>query len=127
LFADDLKIYLTIVSVNDCKLLQHDFNSVHNWCLVNGVKINLGETTIIYFSHKTNIMYFNYKLCNYLVTHSQCVKDLSVLLYCNLYFHQHIDYLLSLGLNMLGLIQYITSSFSTLENLLVLYSSFVSV
>jgi hypothetical protein len=125
LFADDLKIYLTIVNVNDSKILQHDFNSVHNWCLVNGVKINLGETTIIYFSHKTNIIYFNYELCNNLVTHSKCVKDLSVLLDCNLYFHQHIDYILSLGLNMLGLIQYITSSFFTLESLLVLYSSLV--
>jgi hypothetical protein len=35
LFADDLKIYRTIINVDDCKLLQH-INSVHNWCLVNG-------------------------------------------------------------------------------------------
>jgi sarcosine oxidase/L-pipecolate oxidase len=30
LFADDLKIYHTIINVDDCKLLQHDINSVHN-------------------------------------------------------------------------------------------------
>jgi hypothetical protein len=52
LFADDLKIYRAITTVHDCKLLQHDINSVHNWCLANGMKINIGKTTIISFSRK---------------------------------------------------------------------------
>jgi hypothetical protein len=99
------------------KLQQHDINSVHSWCLVNGMKINLDKTTIISFSRKTNSIYFNYKLCNNLVTCCQCVKALSVLLDCKLYFHQHIDCILSQGLKMLGLIRYITSSFSTPEAL----------
>jgi hypothetical protein len=73
LFADDLKIYHTIINVDDCKLLQHDINSVHNWCLVTGMKITLGKITIRSFSHKTNTIYFNYKLCNKLVTRSQYV------------------------------------------------------
>jgi hypothetical protein len=91
------------------------------------MKINtsIGKTTIISLSRKTNSILFNYKLCNNLVTCSQCVKDLGVLLDCKLYFHQHGDYILSQGLKMLGLIRYITSSFTTLESLLVLYSSLV--
>jgi hypothetical protein len=120
-----LKIYRTITSVDDCKLLQHDINSVHNWCLANGIKINIGKTTIISFSRKANSILFNYKLCNNLVTRSQCVTDLGVLLDCKLYFLQHIEYILSQGLKMLGLIPFITSSFSTLESLLVLYNSLV--
>jgi hypothetical protein len=52
LFAGDLKFYRTIMNVDDCKLLQHVINSVHNWCLVNDMKINLGKTTIIPFSCK---------------------------------------------------------------------------
>jgi hypothetical protein len=125
LFADDLNIYRTIINVDDCKILQHDITSVHNWRLVNGMKSNIVKTTIISFSSKTNSIYFNYKLCNNLVTRSQCVKDLGVLLDCKLYFHLHIDYILSQGLKMLGLIRYITSSFSTLESLLVLYNLLV--
>jgi hypothetical protein len=54
LFAHDLKIYRAITSVYDCKLLQHDINSVHNWCLANGMKINIDKTTIISYSRKTN-------------------------------------------------------------------------
>jgi hypothetical protein len=103
----------------------NDINSVRNWCLVNGMKINLGKITIISFSRKTNSIYFNYKLCNNLVTRFQCIKDHGVLLDCKLYFHKHIHYILSQGLKMLGLIRYSTSSFSTLESLLVLYSSLV--
>jgi hypothetical protein len=91
-------MYLTVISIDDCKLLQHDINLVHNWCLVNCMKINLGKTTIISFSRKTNRIYFHYKLCDNLVTRSQCVKDLGVLLDGKLYFHQHIDYRLSQGL-----------------------------
>jgi hypothetical protein len=86
------------------------------------MKINLDKTTIISFSRKTNSIYCNYKLYNNLVTRSQCVKGLGVLLDCKLYFHQHTDCILPQGLKMLGLIRYITSSFSTLESLLVLYS-----
>jgi hypothetical protein len=84
------------------------------------MKINVGRTTIISFSSKTNSIYFNYKLYNNLVTRSQCVKHLGVLLDSKLYFHQHIDHILSQGLKMLGLIRYITSSFSILESLLFL-------
>jgi hypothetical protein len=125
LFADDLKIYRSINNVDDCKLLQHDIDSVQNWCLDNGMKLNLGKTTIISFTRKKNNIYFNYKLCNNMVTRSQCVKDLGVLLDCKLYFHQHINYIFSQGLEMLGLIRYITSSFSTPDSLLVLYSTLV--
>jgi hypothetical protein len=32
LFTDDLKIYRDIKSVEDCKALQADIDSVHQWC-----------------------------------------------------------------------------------------------
>jgi hypothetical protein len=59
------------------------------------------------------------------VARSQCVKDLSVLLDCKLYFQKHINYKFSQNLKMLGLIRYITSSLSTPDSLLVLYSTLV--
>jgi hypothetical protein len=98
---------------------------VQKWCLYNGMKLNLSKTTIISFTCTTNSIYFNYKLCNNPVARSHCVKDLGVLLDCKLYFHQHINYVFSQSLKMLGLIGYITSSFSTLDNLLVLYITLV--
>jgi hypothetical protein len=57
-----------------------------------------------------------------MVTRSQFVKDLGVLLDCKLYFHQHIDYTLS---HVQCLLRYITSYFYTLDSLLVSYSILV--
>jgi hypothetical protein len=34
-------------------------DSVQNWCLDNGMKLNLSKTTIISFTRKTNSIYFN--------------------------------------------------------------------
>jgi hypothetical protein len=53
------------------------------------------------------------------------LKILGVLLDSKLYLHHHVDYISSQGLNILGLIRYITSSFSTPHSLSVLCMAFV--
>jgi hypothetical protein len=78
------------------------------WLYLSLVK----QTVFILISNYVTIWY-----------HAPCFKDLGVLLDCKLYFHQHTDYIFSQDLNMLGLIQYIMSSFSTLDSHLVLYST----
>jgi hypothetical protein len=125
LFADDLKIYRNLNNVHDCKLLQSDINSVQNWCFENGMTLTVGKTTIISLTRKTVGFHFNYKLSNNPTLHSQFVKDLGVLLDSKLYFHHHVDYISAQGLKMLGLIRYITSSFSALHSLSVLYTILV--
>jgi hypothetical protein len=39
------------------KRLQHDIDSVQNWWLDNGMKLNSSKTTIISFTRKTNSIY----------------------------------------------------------------------
>jgi hypothetical protein len=75
LFADDLKIYRSIINVDDYKFLQHDIDSVQNRCLNKGTNLSLSKTTVISFTRKTNSIYFNYKLCNNPLARPQCVKD----------------------------------------------------
>jgi hypothetical protein len=60
-----------------------------------------------------------------MVTRSQFLTDLGVLLDCKLYFHQHIDYILSQEIYVQCLLRYITSYFYTLDSLLILYSILV--
>jgi hypothetical protein len=52
-------------------------------------------------------------------------KDTGVQLDSKLHFHAHADYLFSPSLRNLGLIRLLTYSFSTLECLLLLYSTLV--
>jgi hypothetical protein len=40
---------------------------------------------------------------------------------CKLHFHQHVDYLFSHAMKLLGLIRTLTFSFSTLDSLLILF------
>jgi hypothetical protein len=87
--------------------------------------LNVGKTTIISITRKTAGFHFNYNLSNKPILRYRYVKDLGVLLDCKLYFHHHSDYISSQGLKMLGLIRYITSSFSTPHSLSVLYTTLV--
>jgi uncharacterized membrane protein len=48
---------------------------------------------------------------------------IGVMLDSKLYFHHHVDYISSQGLKMLGLIRYITSSFSSPHSLSVLHTT----
>jgi hypothetical protein len=48
LFADDVKISLSINNVHDCQLLQSGIDSMQNWCFENGVIRSVGKTTINY-------------------------------------------------------------------------------
>jgi hypothetical protein len=47
-----------LTKVDNCKLLQHDIVSVQIWRLVNGMKLNLGKTTNLSLTRKTNSIYF---------------------------------------------------------------------
>jgi hypothetical protein len=50
LFADELKIYRNVKSVEDCKSLQADIDSVQQWCGENHMELSI-EKTKIYLSH----------------------------------------------------------------------------
>jgi hypothetical protein len=123
-FADDLKLYHAIKSAEDCKYLQADIHSVKKWCLENCMKLNTQKTYTISFTRKTNSIHFDYPLCNTVITHTDCVKDLEVWLENKLYFH-YVKYIFSVVPKLLGLINFITYNFSSLDSFLVLYVSLV--
>jgi hypothetical protein len=63
LFADDIKIFRVIKSLNDYNRLQSDIDSVQGWCTANFMKLNISKTRVISFSRKTNTFIYDYKLC----------------------------------------------------------------
>jgi hypothetical protein len=123
-FADDLKLYHAVKSAEDCKYLQADILSVKKWCLENCMKLNTQKTYVISFTRKTNSIHFDYRLCNTVITRTDCVKDLGVWLDNKLYFH-YVKCIFSVVSKLLGLINFITYHFSSLDSFLVLYMSLV--
>jgi hypothetical protein len=93
--------YRSINNVYDCQLSQSDIDPEQIWCFKNSMSLNVHKTTII-FTRITVIINSDYKLRKKSILRSQCVKDLGVLLDCNICFHHHTDYIFSQGLKMLS-------------------------
>jgi hypothetical protein len=89
------------------------------------MKLNVNKTRVISFSRKTNLLLFDYKLCESLITRTECIRDLGVQIDSKLRFHNHVDYVFSQTIRLLGLIRSVTFSFSSLQSLLMLYCTLV--
>jgi hypothetical protein len=120
-FADDIKIFRAVDSLQDCYLLQSDIDSVQGWCTANCMKLNIGKTRVIYFSRKTNALIYDYKLCQSSITRSHSIKDLGVYTDNKLHFHDHVNFIFSQSTRLLGLIRNINFNFSSTESMLRLY------
>jgi hypothetical protein len=102
LFADDIKIFREVKSPPDSLLLHTDINCVLGWCISNFMKLNINKTRVISFSRKTNLLLFDYKLCESLITRTECIKHLGVQIDSKLHFHNHVDYIFSQTIRLLG-------------------------
>lgn len=57
LFADDLKMYAKILSLNDIIELQNDLNRLSDWCTINKLRLNIYKCKFITFTNnKTHLM-----------------------------------------------------------------------
>jgi hypothetical protein len=87
------------------------------------MKPNFSKIRVISFTRKTSVLNFQYRLVNYFILRTDCIKDLGAYIDCKLYFHQHLNFIFShaMKLLVLGLIRTLTFSFSTLDSLLILF------
>jgi hypothetical protein len=125
LFADDFKILRVINSPHDCHLLQHDINSISDWCSANSMRLNIVKTRVMTYTRKTNFLSHEYKLCHAAITRTSFIKDLGVYFDSKLHFHDHVDSIFSECIKLLGLIRSMTYGFSSLECLCTLYITLV--
>jgi hypothetical protein len=120
-----IKIFRAVDSPQDCYLLQSDINSIQGWCTANCMKLNIGKTRVISFSRKTNVLIYDYKLCQFPITRSHSIKDLGVYTDNKLHFHDHVNYIFSQSTRLSGLIRNITFNFFSIESMLRLYIALV--
>ena len=66
LYADDLKIFLSIGNRDDALLLQHDLDRLSEWSDTNKLDFNLSKCNIVRFNRKRDVIIFYYKtyLCS---------------------------------------------------------------
>jgi hypothetical protein len=85
----------------------------------------IAKTHVILYSRKANVLSYKYQLGHAAITPTSSVKDLGVFFESKLYFHNHIDFIFSECLKLLGLTDSKTFRFSSLCCLYVLYFTLI--
>lgn len=125
LYADDLKIFKSLNSINDCRLLQEDLNNVSNWCMINRLHFNISKCNILSFFMCRNPIYFNYSIANSELTRVNFKMDLGVIFDHKLNFLHHYDYIIAKANAMLGFLKRNSQDFSDPHALKSMYTSLV--
>jgi hypothetical protein len=89
------------------------------------MKLNISKTKVISFSRKTNILIYDYKLCQSSITRIDSIKHLGVFTDVKLHFHDHVNYIFSHCIKLLGLVRSIAFNFSSPECMPRLYITLV--
>jgi hypothetical protein len=77
------------------------------------------------YSRKANVLCYDYCLGHSVIARTSSIKDLGVVFNSKLYFHNHVHFIFSKCIKLLGFIRSIAFSFSSLDCLFVLYTVLV--
>lgn len=125
LYADDLKIYRCVQQTDDCIVLQQLLNAFANWCNINRMTLSIEKCTVISYHRKTRPIQFDYVIDGKVLERSEAVRDLGVLLDCNLNFNQHRNTVIDKANRQLGFILKISQDFKDPYCLRSLYCALV--
>jgi hypothetical protein len=82
------------------------------------MKLSTSKTKVISFSRRTNVLVCDYERCQSSITRIDFIEDLGVFIYAKLHFHNHVNYIFSHCIKLLGLVRSFTFNFSSLECML---------
>lgn len=107
LYADDLKIFSRVKSMDDCTLLQNNLDKVAKWCTDNGMELNARKCEVISFKrNKPNeSLVFDYQIDQCLLRRVHVIRDLGVYFDSKLSFEYQRDIATSKATMMLGFVK----------------------
>lgn len=124
-YADDVKIFRTINSLSDCKLLQEDLKRFWEWCCTNRLILNIDKCKSMSFTRKQNLIAYNYEINSSQLCKLSNFSDLGINLDPKLTFTDHYNHIIKRANVTLGFIKRFAREFEDPYVLKVLYISFV--
>ena len=121
LFADDLKLFTEIKSINDCQFLKNNLESVMKWCGRNRLHLNKDKCSMVSYSRKKRIIEYDYIIDGVTISRVDKIRDLGVLFDSKLSFKEHILDIASKSLKIYGFIYRNCREFRNIETLRMLY------
>ncbi|XP_025405375.1 uncharacterized protein LOC112679698 [Sipha flava] len=126
LFADDIKLFIRIDTVEDCKLLQHDLDAVVLWARGLGLEFNIPKCHTMTYTRSNEHVMFTYTINDIALKQpGDCVMDLGITFDRSLTFRTHIEKVTCKALKFLGFVKKISAEFKLSNSLKTLYCSFV--
>ena len=119
-FADDTKLYKTILCRLDCVDLQSDLTSITKWFSENGLSVNPKKSMVLRIG-KSDVD-FEYKIGDSTISVVDVVKDLGVLVDSKLTFSQHCNSIASKCRKVVGMI---LKTFKSVDTRLRAYKTYV--
>lgn len=125
MFADDLKIFKTITTQEDCIQIQIDLNRFNEFCASNKLMLAHDKCKQITFTRNKNKIQYTYNIGGHTLDKVSSMKDLGVLFDEKLTFEAHTENICTKAYQMLGFILRISKSFKQPKTLLMLYKTLV--
>ena len=122
-YADDIKIYREIRTIDDCARLQTDVNSFNIWFKENKLRLNRSKTKVMTFSRKMQNVCFPYRIDGELLSRVTEIRDLGVVFESNLRFDVHVGKMISASLRALGVVCRVSREFTNPCTFITLYCS----
>lgn len=118
LFADDLKIFIKIVSINDIIKLQDCLNKLAEWCSENSLFLNESKCFAFTITRKlrNNILLRDYSINNVTLNRVNTTNDLGVIFDEKFTFNAHINNIVLRALKMLGFLSRTLINFKKLTH-----------
>lgn len=125
MFADDLKIYRTIKSLDDTLLLQSDIDSIYKWCSLNKMHLNIQKCSQIRFSRNKQLILSNYSIADEPLANCVSLKDLGVVLDDKLSLVEHINSIATHSWKLLGFLKRTCKDFVKPQSFIVLFNALI--
>lgn len=125
LYADDLKLFMRIDSLDDCMFLQHQLDLLQNWCSLNHLHLNVNKCKVLTVTRRKEPLNFAYCLDSSELERVQRFKDLGVYFDCSLAFDFHVNETVKSAYKMLGFLIRNSCSFTNVNTLKLLYFAYV--
>ena len=125
IYADDMKLYMTIKDSNDDISFQEEVDIFIEWCSKSLLELNVKKCNNITFTRKRTISNQTISLGNQVVSKCNTIRDLGVILDSKLTFVDHYNCIIHKASNMLSFIKRFSYNFHDPYTLKTLYISYV--
>lgn len=124
-FADDLKVFTEIHTLNDCQKLQDDLDRIQTWCINNKLHLNPVKCKFISFARKHTVYEYPYHINMNMLSRCTSFKDLGVTFDSQFTFTNHLNHKITEATKFFGFIVRNCRNFTEVSALKILYYSYI--